>query len=247
MIQQDLELLGVIKHLSNSLPAMTLALIENLRDGMLPADKLREFGGIARDLADTLDKRADEIDLGAARDGSTRVIEGTITERPVSANVRCKATIEIGGADFRFSAAHTGLHGGAFEPLHGHTYVPTLRLTGQAGDDGMVMDFRSVKAAIRAVVDPLRSRTLLAGHAAGVSLVRDDGAVRMAAGEKIYVLPAVDVVVLPVSNTSTEEIAAYLLRQLVPKLHGARRVELTLSESPGTSATVVAELDAVRT
>jgi hypothetical protein len=39
-------------------------------------------------------------------------------------------TIEIGGTPFVFCAAHAGLHDGEFEPLHGHTFAVTLRLSG---------------------------------------------------------------------------------------------------------------------
>lgn len=161
---------------------------------------------------------------------------------------RLRASVEIGGSDFRFCAAHTGLHGGEFEPLHGHTYVPVLALNGMTDAAGMVLDFRTVKAALRDVIAPLRSRTLLADRAAGVSLERDGSSVRMHCGAKVYVLPAEDVVVLPVGNTTTEELAAYLLDQLVPRLLGAgvRQAELTLSESPGTSATVAALIDGAR-
>lgn len=61
----------------------------------------------------------------------------------------------------------------------------------------------------------------------------------IAAGRKRYVLPAEDVVVLPLVNTTTEAIAGYLLDRVLPYLHGygLTTVELELSEAPDTSAT----------
>lgn len=82
MIDKDLELLGVIKQLSNSMPTMVLHLLGDMRDGMLPPDKLRELAGIARDLADALDRRADEIDPDATGAGAPRVIDGSTTSEP---------------------------------------------------------------------------------------------------------------------------------------------------------------------
>lgn len=79
MIDRDLELLGVVKHLTNSMPAMVLHLIEQMRDGVLPADKLHELAGITRDLADALDRRADEIDPASTGDAAPRVVEGETT------------------------------------------------------------------------------------------------------------------------------------------------------------------------
>lgn len=169
------------------------------------------------------------------------IVAQAYTPRP---QPRHQASVQIGGADFRFCAAHTGLHDGEFEPLHGHTYVPTLTLSGVTDDAGMVVDFRTVKDALRSAIAPLRSRTLVAADANGVVAVRDRSAVHMTAGAKRYVLPAADVVMLPVANTTTEEIAAYLLAELTPILTKARvhRAELALSESPGTAATVTAIL-----
>lgn len=154
-----------------------------------------------------------------------------------------RASVEIGGEDFRFCAAHTGLHDGRFESLHGHTYIPVLTLHGRLDGAGMVMDFRAIKTVLREVILPLRSRTLLAGEATEVSLVRDGDTIQMSCGRKSYSLPAEDVVVLPVGNTTTEELAGYMLKRIVPKLNGSvRRVELRLLESPGTAVAVTADL-----
>jgi 6-pyruvoyl-tetrahydropterin synthase len=51
-----------------------------------------------------------------------------------------RTTVEVGRGEFGFSAAHTGLHEGEFEPLHGHAYQVTLRLFGTPGDDGMLTE-----------------------------------------------------------------------------------------------------------
>lgn len=149
-------------------------------------------------------------------------------------------TVVIGGGDFRFSAAHTGLHGGQFEPMHGHTYIPTLTLSGVPDGAGMVADFRAVRAALRSAIAPVRSRTLVAGDAGSAAPVREADSVRFTDGIKTYVLPADDVVVLPTTNTTTEQIAAYLLAQVAQALSqsGVRLAVLELEESPGTTVTV---------
>lgn len=156
-------------------------------------------------------------------------------------------TVVIGGGDFRFSAAHTGLHSGRFEPMHGHTYIPTLTLTGVPDPAGMVADFRAVRAALRSAIAPIRSRTLLAGDAGSAAPVQDGDSVRFTDGIKTYVLPVADVVVLPTSNTTTEQIAAYLLAQVTEILSASdvRRAVLELEESPGTTVTVATTLPGV--
>jgi 6-pyruvoyltetrahydropterin/6-carboxytetrahydropterin synthase len=149
-------------------------------------------------------------------------------------------TIEI-GCEAAFSAAHASLHDGLFEPLHGHTFGVMLRLTGDAdAATGMLVDFHTVKKALREVIEPLRRRTLMPAAGERLSIRREGESVHILGGGKRYVLPASDVLVLPVPNTTTEQIADYLLGQLLsvlgeqPRLRAA---ELTVAEAPDTAAT----------
>jgi 6-pyruvoyl-tetrahydropterin synthase len=153
--------------------------------------------------------------------------------------------LEVGGGEFTFSAAHMSLHGGRFEALHGHTFTAVLRLSGAPDPaTGILVDFTEVKAALREAIRPLRRRTVLPADAPQVS-VCDGGRVVADDGHKRYDLPAEDVTLLPVPNTTTEAIAGWLAAQVLPRLPEParlRRVELVLSEAPDTAATVVAVL-----
>lgn len=154
-------------------------------------------------------------------------------------------TIEISGGPFVFSAAHTGLHNGEFEPLHGHTFSPTLFITGRMDEAGMVTDFHDVKKALAQVIAPLRRRTLMPARPSDGSCVSEDGQVFIECGAKRYSLPSEDVALLPVANTTTEAIATYLLDELVPFLREApyiAQVQLRLSEAPDTAATASVDL-----
>jgi 6-pyruvoyl-tetrahydropterin synthase len=157
------------------------------------------------------------------------------------------AMITIGGdGTFAFSAAHAGLHDGEFEPLHGHTFTVTLRLHGDPDETGMVCDFTAAKNALTAAIAPLKRRTLMPAAPPGGRCDREGSQVVVECGTKLYSLPADDVVLLPVANTTTEQIAAWLLGQVLPALAkpGLRRAELVLGEAPDTSAAVTAVLEA---
>ena len=157
--------------------------------------------------------------------------------------------ITVGGdGTFAFSAAHAGLHDGQFEPLHGHTYTVGLRLHGDAGAAGMLTDFRVIKQALREAIAPLRRRTLMPQHPPGGSCRVEDGQVIFACGTKHYSLPAEDVVLLPVTNTTTEAIAAWLLDQLLTRMDapGVQLAELVLAEAADTCVTVSAQPGAGR-
>jgi 6-pyruvoyl-tetrahydropterin synthase len=157
--------------------------------------------------------------------------------------------ITVGGdGTFAFSAAHAGLHNGQFEPLHGHSFTVTLRLHGEPDQTEMVCDFSVIKAALAAVIGPLRRRTLMPARPPGGTCTHQDGQVIVASGTKHYSLPADDVVLLPVTNTTTEAIAAWLLDQLLSRMDapGVRLAELVLAEAADTSVTVSAQPEAGR-
>jgi len=157
--------------------------------------------------------------------------------------------ITVGGDGmFSFCAAHAGLHDGQFEPLHGHSFTVTLRVHGETDAAGMVCDFSVVKTALAAVIAPLRRRTLMPARPPGGICTHQDGQVIIACGTKHYSLPAGDVVLLPVANTTTEVIAAWLLGQLMGRLDapGVRLAELVLAEAADTCVTVSAQPGAGR-
>jgi 6-pyruvoyl-tetrahydropterin synthase len=157
--------------------------------------------------------------------------------------------ITVGGdGTFAFSAAHAGLHDGQFEPLHGHSFTVTLRLHGEPDQTGMVCDFSVIKAALAAAIGPLRRRTLMPARPPGGMCTHQDGQVIIACGTKHYSLPADDVVLLPVTNTTTEAIAAWLLDQLLTRIDapGVRLAELVLAEAADTCVTVSAQPGAGR-
>lgn len=64
---------------------------------------------------------------------------------------------------YTFEAAHrlpkvpTGHKCGT---MHGHSYRLTVTIAGTIGDDGMVMDFADIDAAVRPLVDLMDHRTL---------------------------------------------------------------------------------------
>jgi 6-pyruvoyl-tetrahydropterin synthase len=152
------------------------------------------------------------------------------------------AVIEIGRGEF--CAAHTGLHAEGFEPLHGHTYSVVLRVGGEVDALGMVTDFGPVKAALRQAVAPLRRRTLVAA-AGDVQVDTCGGRVRFGRGGRWYDLPGADVALLPVVNTTTEAVAAYLLGQVETTLAGQPGLawaQLRLAEAPGVAVAVRREL-----
>lgn len=153
-------------------------------------------------------------------------------------------SITVGGGTFAFSAAHAGLHDGEFETLHGHSFTVTLCLHGTPGGSGMIFDFADVKKALAAAIAPLKRRTLMPASSPACRSHREGSQIVIECGSKVYSLPAGDVTLLPVANTTTEAIAGHLLDQVLPVLSapGLHRAELTLAEASDTGATAAVDL-----
>ena len=158
-----------------------------------------------------------------------------------------EATLVLARADIGFSAAHFSVHGGRSERLHGHNYRVEMRLTGEVGDEGTVVDFAELKGALRVACAALDERMLVAASSPTLEVTERGDDVEVAEGARRFRFPREDVVLLPVVNTTCECLAAYFLDELRPALLGhARRVELRVEETPGQGATVSEELGLTR-
>lgn len=153
-------------------------------------------------------------------------------------------TLEMARAEFGFYAAHLAIYHGEVEPLHGHTFQVTLRVSGEPDTGGMLVEFSTIRAAVRDAVAPLRRRTLVPGRAPELQITQEQDGLSITVGPKRYLLPAEDVTVLPLSNTTLEAITGHLLGQVVPHLRNTGMVaaELEVAEPPGTSATARIDL-----
>lgn len=66
---------------------------------------------------------------------------------------------------FKWEAAHRlPRHEGKCRHLHGHSYKMEVELEGEAGADGMVMDFNELKKIIQPLVEQLDHTTVIAGN-----------------------------------------------------------------------------------
>jgi 6-pyruvoyltetrahydropterin/6-carboxytetrahydropterin synthase len=145
--------------------------------------------------------------------------------------------------NLKFNAAHFIAYPGFRERLHGHNYRVTVRLEGDLGPDGYVIDFGLVKQATKRVCDALDEHTLLpvrsdclriTEQGESVEVVYEDGS--------RFVFPRSDVMLLPIVHTSAEELARYVAGQVRAELLAVgarpwRRLEVSVAETSGQSAT----------
>jgi dihydroneopterin triphosphate aldolase (PTPS-III) / 6-pyruvoyltetrahydropterin synthase len=149
----------------------------------------------------------------------------------------------VGKEYLKFNAAHFIAYPGFRERLHGHNYHVTVRLEGELGPDGYVLDFGVVKKATKRVCEQLDEFTILPAASDCLEIVANGESVEATYEDGArFVFPRSDVLLLPIVHTSAEELARYVAGRVRDELlaAGARpwhRLEVTVSETRGQSAT----------
>ncbi len=138
-----------------------------------------------------------------------------------------------------FCAAHFVTYDGHSEPLHGHNYRASVTVEGALQTDQLVFNFVTLKHLMRDLVDQLDHLTLLPESNPHFRLTRAHGEVIVEVENRRYVLPESDVKILPIPNTTAEELARYLagqLREKIGQVLNLTACEMEVSEVEGQSA-----------
>ena len=147
--------------------------------------------------------------------------------------------IDGGYSGIRFSACHFIPRHEKCSRLHGHSYIVRLRLEGDIGAEGMIMDFVVLKKALKAMIDELDHKTLLPTESQDVKLDITDVSVEAVSCGKRYVFPREDVVLLEIPNTTAEEMSKLMTKRIVSEIEfpdNVKSVSIGLDEERGQTA-----------
>ncbi len=124
--------------------------------------------------------------------------------------------IEVEKDYLKFSAAHFLIFpDGTAERLHGHNYKVFVQVHTDLNEHGLVLNFREIKPLIKELVDTLDEHLLIPGEHPVLTCENFDGdSFEIRYQERRYLIPTDDVIVLPITNTSAENLAGYLGRKL---------------------------------
>lgn len=139
--------------------------------------------------------------------------------------------VRLAKENFKFSCSHFTIFGPTeAEALHGHNYYVTveLELSDLDTDLGMAFDFNVVKPMVKAISDRLDERVLVPEKSKFMQVVKNGPRIVATYNGKTYDLPSSDVVLLPVVNVTSEELAR----------HFANELKSGLSKHPDTWARV---------
>jgi 6-pyruvoyltetrahydropterin/6-carboxytetrahydropterin synthase len=128
-------------------------------------------------------------------------------------------SIEIEKEAFKFSAAHFLIFpDGSAERLHGHNYRVFVELEARLSRHGLVLDFKQVKPVVRELVDELDEHWLVPGEHAELRTSAHGDQLEVRYRDRSYRVPRADVIVLPINNTSAENLATWIGRELARRL-----------------------------
>lgn len=147
--------------------------------------------------------------------------------------------IDGGYSGIRFSACHFIPRHEKCSRLHGHSYIVRLRLEGDIGEEGMIMDFVVLKKKLKEMIDELDHKTLLPTGSSDVSLKVSDSEVEAISCGKRYVFPRMDVTLLDIPTTTAEEMSKMMVKRMVSEItfpQNVRSISIGLDEERGQTA-----------
>ena len=149
-------------------------------------------------------------------------------------------SIEVAKDYFNFASAHFLVFAnGEREPLHGHNYQVSVAMEGELDRAGVVLDFTSFKPLVKRICDALDHRTLIQTESPAMTLRQRAHEVELRYKKQKIILPRQDVILLPLTNTSTELLAEHVAKQIRQRVRRAfprtqiRYLEVGVEETRG--------------
>ena len=159
--------------------------------------------------------------------------------------------IELEKEYFKFSCAHFLIFpDGSKERLHGHNYRVRVEIVGDLTDRGLVIDFIEAKPVVRELCDELDEHWIVPGEHPELKVERrDDGHTEVVYREARYLAPSDEVLVLPINNSSAENLATWFGGELLSRLEDrfgitqVRSLRVAVSETDGQAGVYRFERD----
>jgi len=155
-------------------------------------------------------------------------------------NPRESWSISVEKDYLKFSAAHFLIFpDGTAERLHGHNYKVFVDLHTALDEHGLVVNFKEIKPLVRQLCDELDEHLLIPGEHPVLTAEVQGEHYEIRYRERFYLVPREEVIVLPIGNSSAENLAAWFGRTLRERMRGTwpdlvvRELSVGVEETPG--------------
>jgi 6-pyruvoyltetrahydropterin/6-carboxytetrahydropterin synthase len=151
--------------------------------------------------------------------------------------------IEVDGwkSNIRFSSAHIIPEYEKCGRLHGHTYAVHIKISGEPDKKGIIIDFSILKNILREIINDLDHKVLIPEKSKTIEIIKEKKNVTISSIENNYILPISDCVFLPISSTSAENLASYILNNILKKVNLPNNIdgiEIGVDEGYGQGARI---------
>ena len=147
--------------------------------------------------------------------------------------------VEVSKEQFVFSAAHfITFAGDICERLHGHNYGVRVIVEGPLDENRYVVDFIALRDAVLAETAMLDHHVLLPAEHVEIKVSSDEQETTATFRDRRWVFPKEDCVILPVINTTAEEIARVIAERVIERTRdqfgdAIRWIEVAIDENHG--------------
>ena len=148
-------------------------------------------------------------------------------------------TIHIDKESHKFSAAHFTIFSSTErERLHGHNFSVASKIVAPVDDNGLTGDYAVYKQQIKKLCDALDEYTLIPSQSLYLTVEEEADYYRITHDQDVMLYLKADTLILPLRNTTVEDLSNYLLEELVAdtaflELQDIRQIEVMVSSGPG--------------
>lgn len=152
-------------------------------------------------------------------------------------------TMDVSKEYLKFSAAHfTIFSAESRERLHGHNFAVQAQVKFPVDETGINFDYKEFKEALKAICDSLDEYTIIAAKSKFLTIQEEGDFYRIGHHDTEMFLRKDETLLLPISNSTIEELSYYLLGRLLENKsmidgNEVQYVAVKTSSGPGQWAT----------
>ena len=156
-------------------------------------------------------------------------------------------TLHLYKQNFKFSSAHFLIFDSkSAEKLHGHNYQveveilvpPDEKIDSKLEEKGFFIDFNVFKKFIKQRLDQWDEMILMPAKHPDMRIAHKAPSVEIKFRDRHYVFPKIEVHLLPITNTSVEQLSRLLAQDFFKEFqrYGVLEVRVKVEETPGQAA-----------
>lgn len=153
--------------------------------------------------------------------------------------------IELHKENMKFSAAHFTIFSATErENLHGHNYSVHAVFVTDKNENGLSFDYRFYKDKLRALCQTLDEFVIIPGLSKHLTIAESDHYFQVTFAQEEMRFLKRDVMILPISNTTVEELSDWFLNKLIQDeshllMNHISEIRIKISSAPGQSGTSI--------